>query len=115
MKNNAFFDFLSDDLKEKAIHLQPLGVDDFAWRYSDIINVLELLLLNKYILLGGDVICFSKRNFFYTYDNWYYNFDITKSIHENIDKSNIIANDYIKAYYSRNGDEFIYSLVVKDK
>ncbi|EAD5867980.1 hypothetical protein OPJ22_002184 [Listeria innocua] len=95
----------------KKINLEDsLGVNEVAWHYSDIVQVINILTRNGYIILGGDVYQLLNDSIEVTYDNWYINAEKNK---EGIRLSEKKAKDYLESYYERFGENFIYSIVYK--
>ena len=83
----------------------------FAWRASDLPLLMDYVIQNKWIVLGGDVLTYSGN---YTYDNWYYNPECSLSITQNVHQSVAVCLDYVANYTNRNGSDFLYSLVLSD-
>lgn len=99
---------LPNSLIDKGIHLDKhLGINEYAWRYSEIIDVINLVSENNLKILGGDVYFFYKDTIRVTYDNWFVS---SKSQEESISYS----LKYINEYHNNNGDDYIYSIVVKE-
>ena len=46
---------LPDDLCERGVFLDSLGIWEYAWKYEDIIKVIEYIEKNDMFILGGDV------------------------------------------------------------
>ena len=101
--------FFSQELLDSGFALrEPIGVYEIAWKYSDVIKVLVLAKEKKMVILGGDVYGINNNEITTTYDSWYFSGnDFVKSFEK--------AKDYIDNYHKKNGDNFIYSLVIKDK
>ncbi|OFF79393.1 hypothetical protein BJM37_06335 [Listeria monocytogenes] len=95
----------------KKINLEDsVGASEVAWHYSDIVQVINILTRNGYIILGGDVYRLLNDSIEVTYDNWYINAEKTE---EGIRLSEEKAKDYLESYYERFGENFIYSIVYK--
>lgn len=95
----------------KRIDLEDsLGVNEVAWHYSDVAQVINILTRNGYIILGGDVYQLLNNSIEVTYDNWYFNAEDNE---EGIRLSEEKTKDYIESYYKRFGENFIYSIVYK--
>ena len=88
--------------------LQHLGINDAAWTYNDIGNVIEYLAQHNYIILVGDVYRLNGNVPESTYDSWYTN---KTNVDNVIAKAKSKAIDYINNYHLRNGDQYLYSLV----
>lgn len=95
----------------KKINLEDsVGVNEVAWHYSDVVQVINILTRNGYIILGGDVYQLLNNSIEVTYDNWYINAEDNE---EGIRLSEEKTKDYIESYYERFGENFIYSIVYK--
>ncbi|MBC2012520.1 hypothetical protein HCB13_06505 [Listeria marthii] len=95
----------------KRIDLEDgLGVNEVAWHYSDVVQVINILTRNGYIILGGDVYQLLNNSIEVTYDNWYINAEENA---EGIRLSEEKAKGYIESYFERFGENFIYSIVYK--
>ena len=103
-----FVNFFSQKLLDSGFFLrEPIGVYEIAWKYSDVIKVLVLTKEKKMVILGGDLYGINNNEITTTYDSWYFSGnDFVKSFEK--------AKDYIDNYHKKNGDNFIYSLVIKD-
>lgn len=98
---------LPNPLFDKGIYLNKyLGINEYAWKYSEIIEVINFLSKNNFQILGGDVYSFDNNTIKVTYDNW---FCSSKTLEDNVSYS----LKYINTYYNNNGDDYIYSIVVK--
>jgi hypothetical protein len=106
MKNILF----KNEIQEKAISLKKYGINDFAWKYDDINQILDILLSNKIGIIGGDVL---DKEFKYTYDNW--SIEKTEVAGENFVMFSIEkTKKYIENYIKNNGKDF-YFVIVLDK
>ncbi|EAE1292737.1 hypothetical protein EP33_04425 [Listeria monocytogenes] len=95
----------------KKINLEDsVGVNEVAWHYSDVVQVINILTRNGYIILGGDVYQLLNNSIEVTYDNWYFNAEDNE---EGIRLSEEKIKDYIESYYERFGENFIYYIVYK--
>lgn len=82
-----------------------------AWRASDLPLVMDYVVENGWMVLGGDVLtCLGN----YTHDSWYYNPDCSISITQNIKNSVAVCLEYVAKYTKRNGTNFLFSLVLSD-
>lgn len=94
-------------LFDKGIYLSKyLGINEYAWKYSEIIEVINFLSKSNFLILGGDFYSFDNDTIKVTYNNWYCSSKISE---ENVNYS----LKYINTYYSNNGDDYVYSIVVK--
>ena len=100
------------ELSAAPYDLQPIqtGSGEYAWRYSDYAVILNYFQKNSLIVLGGDVLT---KDMKYSYDNWYYNPDPEKTMHENVRQSAAVAEAYLRGYQDRHGAEFYLIFVVR--
>ena len=93
-------------------NINPVQTDmgEYAWGYSDYPAILTFIQKNEFILLGGDILTMDLK---YTYDNWYYNPDLTKSHFENVWQSLAVAEEYLNRYHQLNGAEFYIVFVLR--
>ena len=98
---------LSNEIKRKGIKILK---GEYAWKYKDVIGIIDILKNSGYVILGGDVL---KRNFEYTYDNWFFENSNNLNNLEKITESAKKAKQYINCYYNNFGNEFYYVLVVE--
>ena len=101
-----YITILPNELLRKGFSLrEDIGVYEIAWRYSDIMEVLNIVKDKKMVILGGDVYELDNKIPFPTYDSWSFS---EKNYKKSFDK----AVEYISNYHSANGDNFIYTIVV---
>ena len=64
-----------EELILNALDLRSVGINEFAWRYENVLEVIESLCDNNCIILGGDVYKIEDKDSFVssTGDSWYYN------------------------------------------
>lgn len=103
-----------EKLIASAYSLEQLGINNVAWNYHDIMQVIDYLAQHDYIILGGDVYLMNVDKIESTYDSWY----INKTSLSHTDFVRIAQGksvDYINNYHVRNGNQYLYSLVVEDR
>jgi hypothetical protein len=110
--NNNYIENLPTDLKDRAIWLlEKVGVKEYGWDRNDALLVLEYLLNNNRIILGGDVLEIVNGKLMHVGDNWYYNNDDAKTKEENVTASYLKSNNYIIHYQTHNKGEYVFVLV----
>ena len=82
-----------------------------AWSAPDLLLLKDYVIDNQWIILGGDVLTCSGE---YTYDNWYYTPKHSLNLTENIHQSVTVCLDYVSEYTKRNGENFLFSLVLSN-
>lgn len=87
--------------------IQHLGINEYTWKFPEIIEVINILSKSNFKILGGDVYSFDNNTIRVTYDNW---FCSSNSQEESISYS----LKYINKYHNNNGNNYIYSIVVKE-
>ena len=106
--------FIPEELIELAIDLKYLHIYNIAWKFPEILQVIDLFTNNSKIILGGDVFKINEKlEIEFTYDSWYYNRIEGISDSELLKQSREKAIDYIKKYVQRNNDIFYFSLTYK--
>ena len=83
--------------------------EEIAFPIQAIPRVLDLVVENQWIFLGGDVLTPELK---YTYDNWYYSPDANISLSANVKQSIEKCKRYISEYGKRNGDDFLYTFTI---
>ena len=111
---NTFQKILPPELMEKAISLTSTGVNELAWKWQDAITVVEILVGNGFLVLGGDVYFYSHGKFKATRDNWCFQSAKSEGFKDAINKSRDHSVEYIKTYAQKNGENFYYSIVVRE-
>lgn len=103
---------LPNNFIKKAYSLDIIGHFGYAWNKKNVLNVVDYLTQNDYIILGGDVYKINGKIILTTCDSWYYNIDNRISCVDNINFSKNAAINYINDFYCECGDEYCFSLVV---
>ena len=113
MRDTDVKDF-PNEFYETGISLEEMGSFGFAWKYKDILEILEYLKNNNYGILGGDVLQLDEERIFFNYDNWSLD---TKGItwKEYVDEGYELAKNYIENYYEKNGDNYCYNIIVTNE
>ena len=98
-----------ENINKRGIDLRDLGIDEYAYDYSVIPDLLDNLKANNQIILGGDVFCYNHGQLTHTYDNWYYEkqdptIESSKSIFQ--------TEKYISNYVKNHGEHYYFSIVL---
>lgn len=101
----------SEELAIKGIDMLKLGVDEIAWAFPEILDVFNQFVELGYSILGGDVYQFRAGELHVTGDSWYMNKTNTMSSSEFRQATKTKGIDYVTAYQSRNGNDFVYTVV----
>lgn len=109
LEGEDVFNYLSDDLLSKSVKIYT---GELAWKYTDVIEVMNSLAENNLIILGGDVL---NQDFTHTYDNWHCDYDESVTFEKNIDVSLNKSIQYAEAYHTKFGDSFYYVVVCTTK
>ena len=96
---------IRDDIDIFSIIL-PTG--EISWKIKDSLKVLECLKNHNKIVLGGDILNDKQK---YTYDNWFYDVELTKSREENLLQSIKVAQNYLSEYIDCNGDNYYVVII----
>ena len=98
------------ELQLKSLPLSALGCNEVAWKAENVFEVIDILLAQSVIILGGDVYRLCDSSIEITYDSWFYSGDGGR---ESSEESCSLAKNYIQKYIDRNGQDFVYSLVCR--
>jgi len=98
-----------DFMKKYGIYPVKISSCVFGWHLKDVKKVLNCLKANRQIVLGGDILDLQKN---YTYDSWFYNYNHSKCLLENVNSSMDVALDYVTNYIRNNGEEYYVVLVL---
>ena len=93
--------------KNEALSLSVIGINEYAWNYDSIVEMIPLLRETRLPILGGDVYIIKNGIAKPTYDSWYYEVK-SDCDYENNKKKTI---DYIKIFEGKD-DKYMYSIVV---
>lgn len=85
--------------------------EEIAFPVQAIPQVLDLVLENQWIILGGDVLTSELKH---TYDSWYYLPDANISLTANVKQSVEKCKRYISEYGKRNGEDFLYAFTISN-
>ena len=96
---------LSSDLYKRGYDLETLYLNDIAWDYKDILDVIASVKKHQLLILGGDVYQFREGDISWAYDVWSYQGDDWRA---SVQK----ALNYINDYHEMNGNQYLYSLVI---
>ena len=107
----AFRHYLPPELIERSKSLVSLGFHEYAWYYIAALEVIDILVKAKIIILGGDVYIYENNVLKTIWDDWYFNPSELKPKEEEINNSGKKARDYIQSYVKRNGEQYLFSIV----
>lgn len=103
---------LPKKIVDSSFSLRELGINNVAWDYKHIFEVIEYLTQQNYVILGGDVYRIKEDTIEITSDSWYT--DDTSSYEEaSIEVAQARTTEYINKYHLRNGNQYLYSLVCR--
>lgn len=100
------------NILNKGIDLSDIGINDYAYSWNCIDNILAEIEKLQLTILGGDVYSIVEGELILTFDSWYYTMIGTSSDYSlSIDK----AREYIEYYLDQNGENFYFSFVLKEQ
>jgi len=102
-------DYLTNELKSTG---KVTMTTEYAWKCTDVLEVIKFLSDNTYAILGCDVL---NDNLSYTYDNWSYTYDKSLTLEKNIEESVLKIIEYIDWYSTNFGDNYYYIIVAEKK
>ena len=111
MAKHSFHELLTPSLFEKAISLESLGIDDYVWTWRDALIVINILISNRILVLGGDVYSPEKDGFRPTYDNWYVNRNGLIPTDTDLQHAQALSSNYIELYVKKNSENYYFSIV----
>lgn len=91
----------------EALSLSAIGINEYAWNYNSIVEIIPILREKRIPILGGDVYIIKNGIIKQTCDSWYYNVKIDCD-YEGSYKRTI---DYINIFEGKE-DKYVYSIVV---
>ncbi|MDO4774450.1 MAG: Imm40 family immunity protein [Aerococcaceae bacterium] len=96
-------------LFEKSHYLyEQFGVSEYAWTYEDILSICLIIQQENLIILGGDVYAYANGTIQSTYDSWCYEGESSQD-------SVVKTIEYMNRYVERNGENFLFVLVVRNQ
>ena len=104
---------LPHELIQRAISLEEIGVDEYAWMWGDALEVIQALGSQGILILGGDVYSVSGGRASPTYDNWYVNPSNLVPTSEDIRKAQQLSDSYVRTYAAQHGNTYYYSITAK--
>ena len=105
---------LTEELKQKAVNLEGMGINSYAWSLRDTSQILEVIGRehSELIVLGGDVLLREADSIKFTYAMWSYD-PVDFNDHE---RSVRMAREYLEQFQTRpNADNILVDLVVSTK
>ena len=89
-----------------GISLKPLGLNEIAWKYEDILQLIDMIRAQNVPILGGDVYKMENGVIVPTYDSWYVN-----GSQDTISNSWDRAEDYIRNYERSRPSNTLYVIL----
>jgi len=111
MAKHSFRELLPPSLFEKAISLERLGINEYVWKWRDVLIVINILISNRILVLGGDVYSPEKNGFRPTDDNWHVNRIGLIPTDTELQHAQALSSNYIKSYVKKNGENYYFSIV----
>lgn len=108
MYNNV----LINKFQNIGIKLESLGINEIAFDYDNIFNVLNWCEANGFVILGGDVFSFTNSVVSLTGDSWYYE---PEKSDQDAAKSYAEAYAYISNYRKNNKLDYLFSVVLQQR
>lgn len=105
---------LPDHLLRSGYSLASIGANEMAWKWPDILKVIDYVAKLGFAVLGGDVYTIKNNVITPTYDNWHIEKDDLDTWEQYIIASKEKAISYINSYNNRNGSNNYYVIVFSD-
>ena len=109
MSDNNFNGLIS--ILKTGISLEPMGVNEYAFSYENVLLVITEIEKLGVPILGGDVLTMDDGQFGYTGDRWSCNRRADEPIGEYFKRSIQHTRNYIEYYHKRNKGSFFFSIV----
>ena len=106
-----FQQYLPPHLIENAVSLEEIGISEYAWKWYDVLKVIDILVANKILILGGDVYLWQDGKLGPTGDNWYINRAGYVTTDHDLHNAKNISDNYVKKYMEKHGESYYYSIV----
>jgi len=106
-------EMIPDELNAKGVFLRDTGVsqwvysDEYAWKYSAAMEVIDFLDRNGYVVLGGHVLGSDLR---YEGSQWDYRYQEHQPMSSNIHESARQAYGYLEWFFRNLGDDYHYTI-----
>jgi len=99
--------FLPAETVQLGMSLEEIGVKEIAWDYETVVKVIGIMQEEQRFVLGGDVYKTVSGKAEITCDSWYANKN-----EMTIEESLARAKKFIEAYHQKQGDGYLYTLVI---
>lgn len=99
-------DILGEKINE-AISLSVIGINEYAWDFGCIVEIISILRRKKIPILGGDVFIIKNGIINTTYDSWYFNAKTDCDYEDSYNK----AINFIQIFEEKE-DKYVYSIVI---
>ena len=99
-------DIVGEKINE-ALSLSVIGINEYAWNYNSIVEMIPLLREKRLPILVGDVFIIENGIIKPTYDSWYYKIKSDCDYEDSYKKT----IDYIKIFEGKE-DKYVYSIVL---
>lgn len=106
------FDDFQNFVKQNGVCLQGCGVLDFGLPAALAIEAIEILQGSSVAVVGGDVYALDGGSPVRSYDSWHAPDRQLVDVDRFEEVSHEAAKDYMRNYRERNGDNFLYTLVL---
>ena len=91
-----------------GIALNNFGINNWALKKEQVLDLLNEFKSYNFIILGGDIIKLKKEGVEYTYDNWYCNKQKNEAFEDFCKRSIDITVSYLSNYpFSKENELFI--------
>jgi hypothetical protein len=103
---NRLNDVLGDKIKD-AIPLYSFGINEMAWDFDNVIEIISLLRTENIPILGGDVYLINDGIVKATFDSWYFDNIINLDCEYSYEKT----IEYIMIFEKKD-EKYVYSIVI---
>lgn len=113
--NDILKNLVPQQILQRGVSLDALGLDEVGWRKNDALEILQTLSVSNIAILGGDVYRRAADSWRATGDSWYCNHRPDESYERFALRSQEKAEEYIRAYSPDRSRNSLFVLVVSTK
>ena len=99
----------------EALSLSVIGINEYAWNYNSIVEMIPLLREKRLPILGGDVYSMNNSTIENSDDNWYYDRIPNESFYDYVQNSCNKSESYIRTFKNHSCDRPLFSFVLEDQ
>jgi len=107
--------YISENLQSNLVDLRQIGVENVAFKFADVEQILNSLEKQKIVILGGDVIELdSKGSPSFTYENWHIEKHLDEPMEDFLKRGYREIKKYIMNITSKSNEPLYFAIVIDD-